>query len=280
IIDEQHRFGVEQRRRMVEKGDRPDLLVMTATPIPRSLALTAYGDLETAILDELPPGRKPVESLILPAEDRARAYRRLRTDLEAGGQGYVVFPAIDEPGELEIPSLEREGTVILETLSDHEGAVLHGRLPLEDRERIMECFRRGEIRFLLATSVIEVGVDVPAATAMIIEGAERFGLAQLHQLRGRVGRGKRPAWCAAIHGSLTEAGRERMRAFHRHRDGFALAERDLEIRGPGELLGERQAGEAGFRFADLRRHMELLEAARQDARDLVAAGRIPPEVLP
>jgi ATP-dependent DNA helicase RecG len=280
VIDEQHRFGVEQRQRMVEKGRAPDLLVMSATPIPRSLALTAYGDLRSVVLDELPPGRMGVVTTVVPASRRPEVYDRLSRELADGAQAYVVFPVIGESEEIASPALEEAGPALRQRFSGVEVAELHGRVPLAEREAIMERFRAGAVRLLLATTVIEVGVDVPGATAMVIEGAERFGLAQLHQLRGRVGRGSRPAWCTAIHGELAPGAADRLRAFARHADGFALAEADLALRGPGDVLGSRQAGAAPYRFADLRRDLELLRAAREDAEEMVRADRIPPRVLP
>ncbi len=272
VIDEQHRFGVRQRQALTAKGARPDLLVMSATPIPRSLALAAHGDLDVAVLDELPAGRQPIATTVLPAARRREAYARLRDELAAGGQGYVVFPAIGEDGDSpREASLAGLGERLRGGFAGVETAVLHGELPAAQREAVMEGFRRGEIRLLLATTVIEVGVDVPAATAMVIEGAERFGLAQLHQLRGRVGRGSRPSWCIAVHGAAGELGARRLAAFASTCDGFVIAEEDLRLRGPGELLGERQAGAQPFRFAELPRHHDWLVRAWADARELAAA---------
>jgi ATP-dependent DNA helicase RecG len=272
VIDEQHRFGVRQRELMAGKGARPDLLVMSATPIPRSLALAAHGDLDLALLDELPAGRSPVATEVVPATQRREVYARLRAELAAGGQAYVVFPAIGEAGDgPRVPSLAGLGTRLREGLGDAPAAVLHGELPAAERERLMEDFRRGSVRLLLATTVVEVGVDVPAATAMVIEGAERFGLAQLHQLRGRVGRGDRAAWCVAVQGSGGDAARRRLEVFAATNDGFVIAEEDLRLRGPGELLGERQAGLAPFRFAELPRDHDWLVRAWRDARELAAA---------
>ena len=272
VIDEQHRFGVRQRQALAAKGARPDLLVMSATPIPRSLALAAHGDLDVAVLDELPAGRQPIATTVSPAARRREAYARLRDELAAGGQGYVVFPAIGEAGDSpREPSLAGLGERLRTGFAEVPTAVLHGELPPAQREAVMEGFRRGEIRLLLATTVIEVGVDVPAATAMVIEGAERFGLAQLHQLRGRVGRGARPSWCIAVHGAAGELGARRLAAFASTCDGFVIAEEDLRLRGPGELLGERQAGAQPFRFAELPRHHDWLVRAWADARELASA---------
>jgi ATP-dependent DNA helicase RecG len=272
VIDEQHRFGVAQRQLLRRKGAAPDLLVMTATPIPRSLALTAYGDLELSVLDELPPGRTPVATRVLPAGRRQQVVAELRRELAAGGRVYAVFPRIDEgeePGTEAAGSLERLGEELRGELAEFPSAVLHGRLPREEREAVMEGFQSGRIRLLAATTVIEVGVDVPEATVMLIESGERFGLSQLHQLRGRVGRGPRPSRCFVLHGRLTAEGRRRLEAFAATQDGFALAEEDLAIRGPGDLLGTRQAGLPALAVARLDRDREWLEKAREDARRLL-----------
>jgi ATP-dependent DNA helicase RecG len=269
VVDEQHRFGVLQRDRLRSKGGLPDMLVMTATPIPRSLALAAWGDQEVSVIDELPPGRTPVETGVVPAKERRRIYRELREDLKAGARAYVVFPMIDEGPAA---SVEEMGERLREYLSDFPSAVLHGRMPAPEREEVMRAFAAGEVRVLVSTTVIEVGVDVPEATWMIVESAERFGLAQLHQLRGRVGRGSRASRCVAIHGKLTEAGERRLEVFKSTTDGFRIAEEDLAIRGPGELLGLRQAGLPGFRIARLPEDLDLLIQARHDldvAKDLL-----------
>ncbi|MES1242455.1 MAG: ATP-dependent DNA helicase RecG [Acidobacteriota bacterium] len=272
VVDEQHRFGVLQRGRLRNKGSLPDMLVMTATPIPRSLALVAWGDQEVSVLDELPPGRTPIRTEVVPAKERRRVYRELREDLKAGARAYVVFPRIEEGAAA---SVEEMGEKLRKYLSDIPSAVLHGRMPAPEREEIMRAFADGEVRVLVSTTVIEVGVDVPEATWMVIESAEHFGLAQLHQLRGRVGRGDRPSRCIAIHGKLTEAGERRLAVFGETTDGFRIAEEDLAIRGPGELLGLRQAGLPGFRLARLPEDLDLLLQAKDDARDLFARSRYP-----
>jgi ATP-dependent DNA helicase RecG len=279
VVDEQHRFGVEQRRSLQEKGERPDVLVMTATPIPRSLALTAYGDLELSVIDELPPGRTRVATEVLPATARGEVYARVAAELAAGGRAYVVFPLIEESEEVSAASLAAMGERVRRALGGFPSAVLHGRLPAEERERIARAFARGEIKVLAATTVIEVGVDVPDASCMVIESAERFGLAQLHQLRGRVGRGARPSFCVAIHGKLSEAATKRLDVFLRARDGFEIAEADLELRGPGDLLGRRQAGMPTLRVADLVVHRAWIERAKSDARE-ICARRDEPEFAP
>ncbi len=269
VVDEQHRFGVAQRGLLQAKGDRPDLLVMTATPIPRSLALTAYGDLDLSLLDELPPGRLPVATEVVPAAGRAAVYARLAEELAGGAQGYVVFPLIEESDAAGAASLASLGESVRGLLAGHACAVVHGALPAAERERVLAAFAAGEVRVLLATTVIEVGLDVSAATVMVIEGAERFGLAQLHQLRGRVGRGGRASRCVAVHGEASEEGRRRLEIFAATTDGFAIAEADLAIRGPGDLAGTRQTGFTPLRVADLIRDRGWLEKAREDARRLL-----------
>jgi ATP-dependent DNA helicase RecG len=274
VIDEQHRFGVAQRRLLQEKGGQPDLLVMTATPIPRSLALTVYGDLSLSVIDELPPGRAPVATRLEPEKRRPQIYERLAERLAVGGQAYVVLPLIEESEQVAAASIERLGEELRLRLAAWQPAVLHGRSGAEERARTMREFAAGACRVLIATTVIEVGVDVPAAHSMVIENAERFGLAQLHQLRGRIGRGSGldslGGECVAVHGKLSEESRRRLEVFVASRDGFEIAEADLGIRGPGDLLGVRQAGLPELRLADLVRDRDLLEAARSDAAALLA----------
>jgi ATP-dependent DNA helicase RecG len=269
VVDEQHRFGVEQRAELRRKGEGTDLLVMTATPIPQTLALTAWGDLEISTLDELPPGRRPVETRVLPERQRRSVYARVREELEAGGRAYVVAPLIEESGRVAAASLAEVEEHVRELLPGWPYALLHGRLPAPERERVMRSFAAGEVRVLVATTVIEVGVDVPEATCMVLESAERFGLAQLHQLRGRVGRGARPSLCFALYGKRTAEAKRRLEVFAETQDGFAIAEADLEIRGPGDVLGPRQAGMPQFRFARLPEDFEWLVRARDDARGLL-----------
>jgi ATP-dependent DNA helicase RecG len=273
VIDEQHRFGVLQRALLSAKGDRPDLLVMTATPIPRTLARAAWGDLPVSTLDELPPGRAPVTTEVVPARQRGRVYRELLAELEADprARAFVVFPRIgDGEGAEEETSIVELGERVRRFLAGIPAEILHGRLPAAEAAEAMRRFASGEARVLLATTAIEVGVDVPEATWMVIEGAERFGLAQLHQLRGRIGRGGRAGRCAALHGPLTAAGESRLSVFAATSDGFRIAEADLEIRGPGDLPGLRQAGLPGLEIADLSQPLdrEWLEKALEDAREL------------
>ena len=271
IVDEQHRFGLEQRRRLAEKGADADLLVMTATPIPRTMALLLYGDLDLSVIDELPPRRSARQTRWLLARQRDEVLGWLRQELDDGGQAYVVFPVIDQ-GEGQVSaSLEEVGDAYRQGLGEHHCAVVTGRMKTEERVRVLEAFRRGDVRCLLSTTVIEVGVDVPGASAMVIEGAERFGLAQLHQLRGRIGRGSRTGYCFAIASSASDEAKARLEAFQGTENGFAIAEADLAHRGAGDLVvGNRQAGRP-LGLGALRDHPELLDWARQDARELLAS---------
>ena len=274
VIDEQHRFGVAQRQRLLDKGRAPHLLVMTATPIPRSLALTLYGDLELTIIDELPPGRRPIRTEVRDPSARGRILAFLRSEVDAGGQGFVVCPVIDASPKIEAVSLAEHVTVIREVFGDHEVGVLHGRLGREERDGIASRFRRGELKVILATTIIEVGVDVPAASVMVVENADRFGLSQLHQLRGRVGRGRRQSWCVLVTGDQpSENGLRRLQVLEGTDDGFKIAEADLRHRGPGELTGRRQWGAESFRFADLMDH-ELVRRTRAVAHRLADEGRL------
>ena len=268
IIDEQHRFGVEQRsrlRRVDDAGRVPHLLVMTATPIPRTLSLTIFGDLDVSTIRERPPGRSATVTRVVPPSRSDDVYGYLADRVRAGEQGFVVVPAIEE-SDTGLADVEgHKKTLERGPLRDCRLAVLHGRQPIDQRDSIMEAFRAGEIDVLVATVVIEVGVDVPNATVMVVEHAERFGLAQLHQLRGRVGRGAKRGVCAFIGEPATEDGERRLEAIAESDDGFRIAELDLEIRGPGELFGARQSGAAPFRVANLVSDLDLLRLARSDA---------------
>ncbi len=271
VTDEQHRFGVRQRARLQEKGEHPDVLVMTATPIPRTLTMTAYGDLDVSILDELPPGRQAVETRWEPNRRRAQVYALVRRHLEAGRQAYVVCPLIEESEKLSAEAATRlRDELAAGALTGWTVGLLHGRLNPAERERVMADFQAGRIHVLVATTVVEVGVDVPNATVMVVEGADRFGLAQLHQLRGRVGRGRHASVCVLLANPATPEGRQRLEAITRLQDGFAIAEADLTLRGPGELLGTRQHGLPEFRLADLVRDAAQLEQARREAFELVS----------
>ncbi len=270
IVDEQHRFGVMQRLKLFEKGRHPDVLVMTATPIPRTLALTIYGDLDTSVIDELPPGRKPTITKHVPENRVEQVYSFLRKQIEAGRQAYVVYPVIEESETQAMKAAQQMHTHLAEIVfPGFEVALLHGRLPSDEKERVMERFKKGEVHILVATTVIEVGVDVPNATVMLIEQAERFGLAQLHQLRGRVGRGAEQSYCVLVTGKLNETGRERIRTLVDSNDGFHIAEMDLKLRGPGEFFGTRQSGLPALRIAHIIRDQEILELARREALDFI-----------
>lgn len=280
VIDEQHRFGVHQRVALRERGDAdapaPDVLIMTATPIPRTLAMTVYGDLDVSVLDELPPGRTPVRTVAVPpgAAERASAWRQLRDEVAGGRQAYVVCPLVAESDALEATSATSEYERLTATdLADLRVGLLHGQLRPSEKQDVMTAFRDGDVDVLVATTVIEVGVDVPNATVMIIEDAERFGLSQLHQLRGRIGRGAAASTCFLFAAPQTDDARARMDAMVATTDGFVLAERDLEIRGEGALMGARQSGRSDLRVARLLRDLAWVEAARQDAFALVADDR-------
>jgi ATP-dependent DNA helicase RecG len=267
VVDEQHRFGVLQREELRRKGAGADVLVMTATPIPRTLALTAYGDLDVSVVDEKPPGRTPIRTLVRAASERRAVLELVRREVGEGRQAYVVYPLIEESEKLEdvkaATQMAEEWQVALPGI---RVGLLHGRLKGPAKEGVMAAFTAGEIQVLVATTVVEVGVDVENATVMVIEHAERFGLAQLHQLRGRVGRGGHGATCVLLtHGRLSAVAQERLGVLARSEDGFAIAEKDLEIRGPGEFFGTRQSGLPAFRAAKLLRDRELLEKARREA---------------
>lgn len=275
IIDEQHRFGVDQRAALRNKGDNPHLLVMTATPIPRSLALTIYGDLEVSVLDEMPPGRQQVSTHVLTPLERERAYSLIRTQIEQGHQAFIIYPLIEDTADPSLSDLDRE---TLAAVEEHERlqkevfsglslGLLHGRLKPDEKDEVMTLFRAGKYDILVSTSVVEVGVDIPNATVMLVEGANRFGLAQLHQLRGRVGRGKDKSYCLLIPQSGEHAENERLAAMSETNDGFVLAERDLDQRGPGEFLGTRQSGYSDLHLASLT-NIKLIEKSRHYANKI------------
>ena len=267
VVDEQHRFGVLQRYRLIRKGRPPDVLVMTATPIPRTLALTIYGDLDVSVIDELPPGRAPIQTRLLEDEDREQAFDQIRQQVRQGEQAYVVYPVIEESEKLDVQAAVRMHEHLSRNVfPDFRVGLLHGRLASAEKEGAMQAFQQGEIQILVSTTVIEVGVDVPNATVMLIEHADRFGLAQLHQLRGRIGRGRARSYCLLLAGRpRTEVANERLRALVESTDGFRIAEMDLKIRGPGEFFGTRQWGIPAFRVANLLRDQEILEWARREA---------------
>jgi ATP-dependent DNA helicase RecG len=274
IIDEQHRFGVLQRADLRQKAARPDVLVMTATPIPRTLALTLYADLDVSCIRDMPPGRRPVRTTARPESRREAVYAFVRGELEAGRQAYVVYPLVDESSKLDVKAATSMADHLAEDVfPGYRVGLLHGQLPTPAKDRVMRAFASGGIDLLVATTVIEVGIDVPNATVMVVEHAERFGLAQLHQLRGRVGRGSAQAHCVLLYQApLTRDARARLKAIAETTDGFAIAERDLEIRGMGDFFGTRQAGVPTFRVGDLVRDHDLLVAARREAAAWLAAG--------
>ncbi|MDR7422679.1 MAG: ATP-dependent DNA helicase RecG [Armatimonadota bacterium] len=270
VIDEQHRFGVVQRSRLREKGRAPDVLVMTATPIPRTLVLTVYGDLDVTLLDALPPGRTPVVTHVRPKAARPAVYAYVREQVAAGRQAFVVCPLIEESESLQVRSaVELARELASGPLAGVRVEVMHGRLTAAQKADRMEAFRAGRIDVLVATTVIEVGIDVPNASIMVIEDADRYGLAQLHQLRGRVGRGAAKAHCVLIADPVTEEGRRRLEVMRATTDGFRIAQEDLRLRGPGEVLGVRQHGVAGLRVADPITDLPLLEEARRAATALL-----------
>jgi ATP-dependent DNA helicase RecG len=268
VVDEQHRFGVAQRSALREKGHNPHLLVMTATPIPRSLALTVYGDLDLSILDEMPPGRQPVKTYINYPVERERIYNLVRTQVKKGRQAFIIYPLVEQ-GENEevLAAVEEQERLQAEVFPNLRVGLLHGRLRPDEKETVMRQFRDRQFDILVSTTVIEVGVDIPNATIMIIEGANRFGLAQLHQLRGRIGRGEEQSYCFLIPQTSATAENERLLAMQSTHDGFVLAEYDLQQRGPGEFLGTRQSGYAGLRLASLT-DVQLIEKARRYAQQV------------
>jgi ATP-dependent DNA helicase RecG len=274
VVDEQHRFGVQQRLKLSEKGQKagrlPHQLIMTATPIPRTLAMTAYADLDISVIEELPPGRTPVHTVVLPEQRRAQVVARIVSAARAGRQVYWVCPLIDESDELRAQAAEAAAAQLAAALPGVKVGLVHGRMPAGARDQAMLAFKEGRIQLLVATTVIEVGVDVPNATLMVIENAERMGLAQLHQLRGRVGRGSAASSCVLLYRApLSALARERLKVIRDSSDGFVIARRDLELRGPGEFLGTRQTGLAQLRVADLMRDADLLPAVQQGAQALL-----------
>jgi ATP-dependent DNA helicase RecG len=267
VIDEQHRFGVLQRATLRAKGLHPDVLVMTATPIPRTLALTVYGDLDVSMIRELPAGRLPIKTTAGPESRRDDIYQFIRQQLDAGRQAYVIYPLVEESAKIDLKAAtEMADHLATEIFPVSKVGLLHGRMKADAKDRVMKAFLAGELQILVSTTVVEVGVDVPNATVMIVEHAERFGLSQLHQLRGRVGRAGHQSYCYLLYQyPLTEEARERLKAMTDTTDGFEIAERDLRLRGPGDFFGTRQAGLPTFRMIDLVRDRDVLDTAQQEA---------------
>ncbi len=271
VIDEQHKFGVAQRAKLVRQGRAPHVLVMTATPIPRTLTMTVYGDLDVSILDEIPAGRQPIVTAVREEPDTVQVASFLKEQFAAGRQAYLVFPLVEESDVLDVRAVTIEYGKWQKRLAPYEVALLHGRVPAAEKDAVMERFRSGEVRALCATSVIEVGVDVPNATVMIVFDAERFGLAQLHQLRGRVGRGSHKSYCILVASGKNPEAVDRLRTLEKTSDGFAVAEADLLLRGPGDLLGTSQSGLPGLRLGDLVRDARLVRTARRLATGILEA---------
>lgn len=270
ITDEQHRFGVRQRGMLTEKGKNPHVLVMTATPIPRTLALILYGDLDISVIDELPPGRQKIDTLAVNSTYRQRIYTFLEKEAQAGRQAYVICPMIEENEKLEVENVLDYTEKLQETIPNCRIACVHGKMKAAQKQEIMEAFAKGQTDILVSTTVIEVGINVPNATVMLIENAERFGLAQLHQLRGRVGRGAEKSYCILVSDAKTKIARQRMQTMTKTTDGFVISEMDLQLRGPGEFFGTRQHGLPELKIANLYRDMQVLKEAQDGAAALVA----------
>ncbi len=270
IVDEQHRFGVRQRLELFKKGEQPDVLVMTATPIPRTLALTIYGDLDVSTIDELPPGRKPIITKHVKESAVEGVYSFVAQQIQAGRQAYVVYPVVEESETEAVKAAEKMFTHLSVTVFPHiKVGLLHGKMSADDKDVAMRGFQNGQTKILVATTVIEVGVDVPNASVIVIEQAERFGLAQIHQLRGRVGRGPHQSYCILVTGKLNDIARERIRTLVESNDGFYIADMDMRLRGPGEFFGTRQSGIPGLRMGDLVRDTDVLEMARAEAQKVI-----------
>jgi ATP-dependent DNA helicase RecG len=264
VIDEQHKFGVAQREQLVRKGNYPHLLVMTATPIPRTLGLTLYGDLDVSVIDELPAGRGRVKTFVRTADKLPKVWEFIREKIAGGRQVYVVYPRVEEQDTAgDVKAVTKEFENVRRGLAPFRAGLLHGRLRSAEKEEVMAAFRANQIQALVATALIEVGLDVPNATVMLIENAERFGLAQLHQLRGRIGRGAHESQCILVSDAKTEEARERLKVLEATTDGFRIAETDLKLRGPGELLGRQQSGLPPFRFGNLVADLDLIRRARE-----------------
>jgi ATP-dependent DNA helicase RecG len=275
VIDEQHRFGVVQRGTLAAKGENPDVLVMTATPIPRTLALTECGDMEVSVIRGLPPGRQPVKTIVKADSRRDEAYAMMRDEVRRGRQVYVIYPLVEESEKIDLKAATAMANEIAKVFPEYSVASLHGRMKGDEKEAVMHRFLAGQLNILVSTTVVEVGVDVPNATLMVVEHAERFGLSQLHQLRGRIGRGEHASTCVLLYQApWSDDARERLRAMAETSDGFVIAERDLRLRGPGDFFGTRQHGVPALRAGDLMRDADLLERAFEEARTRVETGTL------
>lgn len=275
VTDEQHRFGVRQRAELINKGNNPHVLVMTATPIPRTLALFIYSDMDISIIDELPPGRKKIDTYFIDQSQKSRIYNFIKKEIEMGRQAYVVCPLIDESEKMDMESaIQTREELKAEYFSDNNVGLLHGKMSAREKDEVMNSFVRGEIDVLVSTTVIEVGVNVPNATVMVIENADRFGLAQLHQLRGRVGRGEHKSYCVLISGVKSRESMERMKIMTKTNDGFVIAEKDMQLRGTGEFFGIRQHGLPELKMANIIQDIELVKETRDIARELIETGKI------
>ena len=269
ITDEQHRFGVNQRIKLKEKGSNPNILVMTATPIPRTLAVILYGDLDISVIDEMPPGRQKTETKNFTQENREKCYREVENQINMGRQAYVVAPLIDDSDNMDLKSAHKIHNELQSRFKKHKVALLHGSMKQDEKDNIMKSFYEGNIDVLVATVVIEVGINVPNASVMVIENAERFGLAQLHQLRGRVGRGGYKSYCFLITEGSSEIAKKRAEIMESSSDGFYIAEEDLKLRGPGEIFGTRQHGIPNLNISDLSKHADVLNNAKEEAKNIV-----------
>ncbi|XTZ20094.1 MAG: ATP-dependent DNA helicase RecG, partial [cyanobacterium endosymbiont of Rhopalodia fuxianensis] len=272
VIDEQHRFGVHQRAKLLAKGESPHVLTMTATPIPRTLSLTLHGDLDVSQINELPPGRQPIETTVLIGKERAKAYNLIRQEVAKGRQAYIILPMIEKSENLDVRAAVEEHKKLSETVFPTLNiGLLHGRMNSVEKDEVLTNFRDDKNKIIISTTVIEVGVDVPNATVMLIENAERFGLSQLHQLRGRVGRGFHKSYCLLMSSSKTPDARQRLSVLEQSQDGFFISEMDLRFRGPGSVLGTRQSGLSDFVLASLVEDQEILVLARTAAEKIVIA---------
>jgi ATP-dependent DNA helicase RecG len=274
VIDEQHKFGVGQRALLPRKGANPDVLIMTATPIPRTLAITLYGDLDVSVINELPAGRLPVKTMLFSEQDASQAYHIAKEQLRLGHQAYIIYPVIEESYALDMAGAKKMYSQLKTgELKEFELGLIHGRLKQSEQDEIMLKFKNKELDVLVSTTVLEVGIDMPNATCMIVENAQRFGLAQLHQLRGRIGRGPFESCCILISNAETEDARARLNAMVKYTDGFRIAEEDLKIRGPGEFFGERQHGLTELKIANPLTQLQLLKRAREEALRLISKDR-------